>query len=427
MRSFSVKTLLLILLPCLISAQGIIDTTIVLHERLIYFDSDVHILSEEDKKEVLELVCIAKEFSSFTFYVDAYTDDVGSQSYNLNLSDRRKKSIVDLLLQSSIHDSMIVSNFHGEDSPVSLNVDDASRQLNRRAIVQLLKKKQLIQLSGVMEEDSTGVGIIGEVSMRSKDFNLEGKTDSSGHYSIMAPLNEMIVLEFSAKDYFFDTKTIKTSPAIVDKLIKIPMAKLEMGKKYVFKDMLFQGDMAIMLERSKPSMTLLEKFMFVNTEVCIEIEGHINKPNIANVKVGTRDHDLSIARSLVVQNALKAKGVHPDRILSRGYGNWFMVFPFAKSDAHQERNRRVEIKISHCDTTRLVKDDVLENLHDFMRSGIDKYYNEFTVLEDIQDLPPNAKKDFYEQIRKMESAQLDPRLFTIKQILSAHPELPSFN
>lgn len=418
------KAIILILLPFLVSAQTISDTSIVKYERAIYFQSDEYVLQPEDKEVLMELIKISNEDKRYKFLVDAHTDDVGSIEYNLKLSKNRKQSVEQFLLQQSISDSLIISNFHGESIPISANKDESARQKNRRAVVQLLIEKQLIEIQGIIEEDSTRQGIIAEITMSSKDFSTKTKSKPNGEYSILAPLNENIILEINAKDYFFESKRIKTSRALIDRIVRLPLVRLELGRKFVFKDMLFEGDKAIMLERSKPAMEQLRRFMFTNNEVCIEVQGHINRTSSPPSPTGSHDHELSIARALVVQESLLSSGIHPDRMLSRGYSNWFMLYPEAKTERLMEQNRRVEIVISECDSTRIIPDQSVKDISIFLEQGLLKKYNKLTAQQDTKDLPSHALADLLIQLKQMELAGMDPSLYSYKELLSAYPDLP---
>jgi outer membrane protein OmpA-like peptidoglycan-associated protein len=64
--------------------------------------------------------------------IDGYTDNVGSDSFNLDLSQRRADAVKLLLINRGIQPSRIVSEGFGKEFGVASNSDSGGRQLNRR-------------------------------------------------------------------------------------------------------------------------------------------------------------------------------------------------------------------------------------------------------------------------------------------------------
>jgi outer membrane protein OmpA-like peptidoglycan-associated protein len=67
--------------------------------------------------------------------IDGFTDSVGSESYNLDLSQRRADAVRFALISRGIDSSRIGSQGYGKDFPVADNSDSGGRQLNRRVEV----------------------------------------------------------------------------------------------------------------------------------------------------------------------------------------------------------------------------------------------------------------------------------------------------
>ncbi|MEL6983063.1 MAG: OmpA family protein, partial [Actinomycetota bacterium] len=70
--------------------------------------------------------------------VAAYTDSVGSEEFNLELSQRRAQAIVDFYREREIGDDQLLAAGFGEANPVATNDDDEGRSQNRRAMLELL-------------------------------------------------------------------------------------------------------------------------------------------------------------------------------------------------------------------------------------------------------------------------------------------------
>lgn len=67
--------------------------------------------------------------------IDGFTDSVGTESYNLDLSQRRADAVKSALITRGIESSRIGSQGYGKGFPVANNVDSGGRQLNRRVEV----------------------------------------------------------------------------------------------------------------------------------------------------------------------------------------------------------------------------------------------------------------------------------------------------
>lgn len=80
--------------------------------------------------EVADIILSNPEYSLVR--IEGHTDDVGGDAYNLSLSDRRAKSVVNYLLNKGIPPERMQAVGWGKAKPVSPGTDDAARALNRR-------------------------------------------------------------------------------------------------------------------------------------------------------------------------------------------------------------------------------------------------------------------------------------------------------
>jgi outer membrane protein OmpA-like peptidoglycan-associated protein len=104
-------------------------------------------------------------------------------------------------------------------------------------------------------------------------------------------------------------------------------------------DVLFETSRSTLLEGSIRAISKLTEFLIDNPERSVLIEGHTD-----NVGSLTFNLDLSLRRSVSVEEALILKGVRAERLLVKGYGE---MYPVASNDdsSGRQRNRRVEIVI----------------------------------------------------------------------------------
>jgi len=64
--------------------------------------------------------------------IDGYTDSVGTDSFNIDLSQRRADTVKSVLVNRGIDPSRVATRGYGKDFGVASNAESAGRQLNRR-------------------------------------------------------------------------------------------------------------------------------------------------------------------------------------------------------------------------------------------------------------------------------------------------------
>lgn len=95
-------------------------------------------LSPEAARTLDELgkALTSADLKSYCFVVEGYTDNVGSDAYNLKLSQRRAHSVVGYLkAHFQIEEERLQSTGYGKQKPIADNSTDDGRQKNRRVQV----------------------------------------------------------------------------------------------------------------------------------------------------------------------------------------------------------------------------------------------------------------------------------------------------
>lgn len=64
--------------------------------------------------------------------VSAHTDNIGSDAYNLDLSKRRARTVVNYLIKQGVEPERVVAVGYGESRPLNDNSTDEMREINRR-------------------------------------------------------------------------------------------------------------------------------------------------------------------------------------------------------------------------------------------------------------------------------------------------------
>ena len=105
----------------------------------VLFDSGNDILRPEAGAELDSLTAFLQKFPGVVIGISGHTDDVGSEADNLDLSERRARSVQNCLAAKGIAADRLRSRGFGETRPVADNTTEAGRQANRRVECIVLK------------------------------------------------------------------------------------------------------------------------------------------------------------------------------------------------------------------------------------------------------------------------------------------------
>ncbi len=108
------------------------DRGLVLTLGDVLFDTGKADLNPGAARNLDQLVQFLTEHADRRVEIDGYTDSIGTDSFNLDLSQRRADSVKSVLVARGIDSSRIVSRGYGKAYGVASNSDAGGRQLNRR-------------------------------------------------------------------------------------------------------------------------------------------------------------------------------------------------------------------------------------------------------------------------------------------------------
>jgi outer membrane protein OmpA-like peptidoglycan-associated protein len=115
----------------LVELQPIKENTIVILENLL-FDFDKATLQNDSAQSLLELEKLMKENPSVEIEITGHTDNKGSQSYNRRLSERRARTVYDLMVQRGVDPKRMSYDGVGSREPIESNATEEGRAINRR-------------------------------------------------------------------------------------------------------------------------------------------------------------------------------------------------------------------------------------------------------------------------------------------------------
>ena len=83
-------------------------------------------------RNLYPLVTFLQKYPERRVVIEGHTDSVGSEAYNLDLSQRRADAVRDFLLQNGVNAAQLTTHGYGKASPVASNSTAEGRQQNRR-------------------------------------------------------------------------------------------------------------------------------------------------------------------------------------------------------------------------------------------------------------------------------------------------------
>jgi outer membrane protein OmpA-like peptidoglycan-associated protein len=98
----------------------------------VLFDFGKYDLRSEAREKLAKLSGIILAHPGLNLAVEGYTDNVGSDEFNQNLSEKRAESVRSYLIAQGLNSSNISAQGFGKSSPVADNRTEAGRQKNRR-------------------------------------------------------------------------------------------------------------------------------------------------------------------------------------------------------------------------------------------------------------------------------------------------------
>jgi outer membrane protein OmpA-like peptidoglycan-associated protein len=127
------------------TAMGLIMT---LGSNSIRFDFDKADLRPENREILSRIAGILLTLKGYHISVFGYTDDIGTQAYNLQLSERRARAVRDYLVKAGLDPGIIMAKGYGKSDPRVPGNSAAARAANRRVEIAIVDSR--LQVQGVV-------------------------------------------------------------------------------------------------------------------------------------------------------------------------------------------------------------------------------------------------------------------------------------
>jgi len=104
----------------------------------IFFDFDSDSLKSTSYPELGQLTDLLISNPGINIQINGHTDNVGTEQYNIELSEKRAKSVYNYLIENEISPSRLYFKGYGANKPVESNDTPEGRAANRRTEIEVL-------------------------------------------------------------------------------------------------------------------------------------------------------------------------------------------------------------------------------------------------------------------------------------------------
>lgn len=106
----------------------------------VFFETNSFALLSESRIELDRLVGLLTKNPSMHIEIEGHTDNVGTMEYNMGLSAKRAKAVMDYIINNGIASSRLSYSGWGYNRPVADNDTEEGRALNRRTEFRVIEK-----------------------------------------------------------------------------------------------------------------------------------------------------------------------------------------------------------------------------------------------------------------------------------------------
>jgi outer membrane protein OmpA-like peptidoglycan-associated protein len=101
----------------------------------VLFEFDSARLTSDARHTAREIADVVRQYSNRNIAVEGHTDSIGTDSYNLRLSENRAHAVANELIRNGVSKRRVSVHGFGERQPITSNLSEAGRRRNRRVEV----------------------------------------------------------------------------------------------------------------------------------------------------------------------------------------------------------------------------------------------------------------------------------------------------
>lgn len=297
--------------------------------QMVIFEQGLNDICDEIHKGVAEI----KRFipANTSSNIGLSNNPTANHLYSLELKEGQKISLVFNSSLKSRSKFKLAFNFDA--------LDNGSRLKGETKVVDLRDDEFTPGLHIVVRDSKTGLPVIANLTISGmKTINA---LYLGSDFFFNSTKTGKITIKCDAMGYFFADR-IETVIANSENEFTLWLEPLKQGKSLQIEEIEFYSGTSEFMPTSEMKLRRLKDFMALNSEVKIEIQGHVFSRDNNNSFAGQK---LSEARAKRVFNYLVENGISKERMTTVGYGNTRPIFPNPKLAYEEQMNRRVEIKV----------------------------------------------------------------------------------
>jgi outer membrane protein OmpA-like peptidoglycan-associated protein len=98
----------------------------------VLFDFNSSVVNSQVNDNLVKFAETLKQYPNTEILVAGHTDNVGTEQYNMKLSEQRAKAVSNVLKANNVAGNRLTVLGYGEKNPVADNISESGREQNRR-------------------------------------------------------------------------------------------------------------------------------------------------------------------------------------------------------------------------------------------------------------------------------------------------------
>ena len=297
--------------------------------QMVVFQNELGELCEEIHNGGAEIKRLSLDISKSSLGLNK--QPIGNELYSLELKEGEKIAI----LFNTVDKRREVLHLKFDFEPKNINSLKVKAQSK---IVDLREDEFTPSFHVSIRDVATGLPVTSSLTIEGSK-TLAGLYTGSDFYYVVDRMSN-VVIRCDAKGYFFEDREVRIT-ANTEEEITFWLEPLGQGKSLQLEEIEFHPGTSEFMPSSYTKLKRLKDFMALNSEVKIEIQGHVFSLDGYSL-IG---QILSEARAKRVYNYLVENGISKQRMTTVGMGSKHPIYPNPKFSYEEQMNRRVEIKI----------------------------------------------------------------------------------